>query len=121
MGDKRRFTRISFQQHVEFIHAGRVFSANLLNISLKGALFEHCGDAGLALGDFCQLCVTLGPEDKIVMDGEIAHLTLALAGLKCTSIELDSVAALRRLVEMNLGDEAAMQREFEALLSSSSE
>lgn len=116
MTDKRHFTRISFHQPVKFIHAGHVFSANLLDISLKGALFEPRGDTGLALGDACRLSIVLDSEHKIEMDGEIAHLTLTRIGLKCTGIELESITALRRLVEVNLGDEAALQREFQALL-----
>jgi len=118
MTDKRRFSRIDFQQPVKFTHAGHDYSANLLDISLKGALFEHHGDANLQLGDPCRLCVTLNPEEKIEMDGEIAHLTSSRVGLKCTNIELDSITALRCLVEMNLGDEALMQRELHALLHS---
>ena len=116
MTDKRRFARISFQQPVEFTHAGQIFSANLLDISLKGALFEQRENANLAQGDSCRLCVMLNPEEKIEMDGEVVHLTSARIGLKCTNIELDSIAALRRLVELNLGTEELMQREFHALL-----
>lgn len=118
MTDQRRFTRISFNQSVEFSHAGQVFSTSLLDISLKGALFEQHPDAHLTLGDPCRLCIELNPEEKIEMDGEIAHLTSDRIGLKCTGIELDSITALRRLVEMNLGNEELMQREFQALLHS---
>jgi len=120
MTEQRRFSRISFHQPVKFTHAGHVYSANLLDISLKGALFEHHGDARLQLGDSCQLCVTLNPEEKIEMAGEVAHLTPPRIGLRCTNIELDSITALRCLVEMNLGDEALMQRELHALLHSHS-
>ncbi|MFA7242926.1 MAG: PilZ domain-containing protein [Sulfuricellaceae bacterium] len=118
MTDKRRFTRISFHQPVTFTYAGHIFPAKLLDISLKGALIEHYGDAHMALGNSCRLNVVLDPEEKIEMDGEIVHLTQTCIGLKCTGIELDSVTALRRLVEMNLGDEDLMQREFHALLHS---
>jgi hypothetical protein len=52
------------------------------------------------------------------MDGKIAHLTADRIGMKCTDIELDSITALRRLVEMNLGNEELVQREFRALLHS---
>lgn len=116
MSDKRRFTRINFHQPVTFTHAGHIYPAKLQDISLKGALIEHYGEAHMSAGDSCRLHVILDPEDKIEMDGEITHLTKACFGLKCNGIDVDSVTALRRLVEMNLGDEELMQREFHALL-----
>jgi hypothetical protein len=118
MLDKRRFSRINFHKPVAFAYAGQVFSANLLDISLKGALIERYGDAKLTLGESCRLCITLNPEERIEMDGEIAYLTPARIGLKCTNIELESITALRRLVEINLGNDDLMQREFNALLHS---
>ncbi len=118
MTDKRRFSRIEFQQPVGFTHAGQVFSANLLDISLKGALIELHGDVHVQLGDSCRLSIALNFEEKIEMDGEVTHLTQDRVGMKCTCIDLDSITALRRLVEMNLGDEDLLQREFHALLHS---
>ena len=115
MTDKRHFTRISFHEPVTFTYAGHVFPANLLDISLKGALIEHYGDAHLYLGGSCKLSIVLSLDEKIEMDGEIVHLTQTCIGLKCRRIELDSITVLRRLVEMNLGDEELMQREFNAL------
>ena len=37
-------------------------------------------------------------------------------GLRCESIDLDSITHLRRLVEMNSGDSTILDREFASLV-----
>jgi hypothetical protein len=49
------------------------------------------------------------------MEGSIAHLEGTQVGLRCDSIDIDSLTHLRRLVELNVGDEAILQRELSAL------
>jgi hypothetical protein len=36
--------------------------------------------------------------------------------MHCTKIDLESITNLRRLVELNLGDEAALNREISAMV-----
>jgi hypothetical protein len=50
------------------------------------------------------------------MEATIVHHLANYYGLVCRDIDLESVTHLRRLVELNLGDEALAEREF-ALLS----
>ena len=38
-------------------------------------------------------------------------------GFECTRIDQQSISHLRRVVELNLGDEALLQRELKALIS----
>ena len=38
-----------------------------------------------------------------------------LVGMVCRHIDVDSISHLRRLVELNLGDEALLERELAAL------
>ena len=40
--------------------------------------------------------------------------------MRCTEIDLESMTNLRRLVELNLGDEAALNREIHAMVSAES-
>ena len=55
-------------------------------------------------------------EAVIRMEGEIAHRDGTQVGMRCTGIDLDSIAHLRRLVELNLGDEELLHRELSALV-----
>jgi hypothetical protein len=50
------------------------------------------------------------------MAGEVVHVEDGRLGLRCTEIDLESITNLRRLVELNLGDEAALHREMSAML-----
>lgn len=53
----------------------------------------------------------------IAMAGELAHVEGDHAGVLCRSIDLESITHLRRLIEVNLGDPAASERELKALIA----
>ncbi len=52
---------------------------------------------------------------RIVMEGAVAHRGDGRVGLRCTSIDMDSMIHLRRLMELNLGDPGLLERELFAL------
>jgi hypothetical protein len=52
----------------------------------------------------------------ITMETRVVHREGDDAGLRCLSIDLDSVTHLRRLVELNLGDPALLDRELSELI-----
>ena len=54
------------------------------------------------------------------MTAGIAHVDGNRAGLLCRSIDLDSVTHLRRLIELQLGDPALLERDLAELIQSSS-
>ena len=55
-------------------------------------------------------------EDCISMTAGIAHVDGNRAGLLCRSIDLDSVTHLRRLIELQLGDPALLERDLAELI-----
>ncbi len=114
--ENRRFSRVTFQMPVELDAGGRCIPCTLLDISLRGALLEVATDLALREGEACTLSVRLGEQARIDMKGKVAHREGARAGVRCESIDLDSIAHLRRLVELNLGDEDLMNRELAALI-----
>ena len=61
-----------------------------------------------------------GADVSIAMAGELAHVQGAQAGVLCRSIDLESITHLRRLIEVNLGDPTASERELKALIASAS-
>ncbi len=116
--ERRRFSRITFHRPAELDARGERATCELLDVSLKGALVEAPVGFGGRVGQACTLTIRLDAGDATVrMDGQIAHREGVQLGIRCTGIDLDSIAHLRRLVELNLGDEELLQRELSALVA----
>jgi hypothetical protein len=117
--ERRRFSRITFHRPAELdVRAGRA-SCELLDVSLKGALVETPLGFDAAVGQRCTLTIRLDAGDATIrMEGEIVHRAGTQVGLRCEEIDLDSIAHLRRLVELNVGDDELLLRELSALVSS---
>jgi hypothetical protein len=116
--ERRQFWRARFQAPAQLSLADGVHSAELLDISLKGALLELPADTTAALDEQCQLRLELGNGDEaIVMQTTVTHVDSGRrVGLRCDAVDLDSITHLRRLVQLNAGDEALLDRELKALL-----
>ena len=87
-------------------------------MSLKGALVNLPKTTFIAVGSHCKLRVKLSQLDAhIDMTADVAHAEGSMLGLQCTSIDLDSVTHLRKLIELNLGDQSLLERELKSLSS----
>ena len=113
--DRRHFQRIPFHTEVILSQTGFHWHAQLLDISLKGLLVE----GGLPTEVNPQLPVraeiALSEQQEICMQTQVAHREHHYTGFHCTSIDITSIRHLRRLVELNIGAEAA-ERELHDLL-----
>ena len=116
--ERRRFSRITFHRPAELDAQGERVSCELLDVSLKGALFEVPASARARAGQRATLTIRLDAGDAVIrMDGEVVHREGRQVGLRCREIDIDSIAHLRRLVELNLGDEDLLERELSALIA----
>lgn len=114
---KRLFTRIPFETDAVLSTFPGKHECTLVDISLKGALVERIAPWPLQTGNPCSLQIKLADgATTIHMAGEVVHVEAGRLGLRCTEIDLESITSLRRLVELNLGDEAALHREISAML-----
>jgi len=114
---RRLFTRIAFDTGVELDILSGKHACKLMDISLKGALVERPMPWQASIGEPCSLLVKLAEDGtSISMAGEVAHVEQGRLGIHCTEIDLESITNLRRLVELNLGDETALHREISAML-----
>lgn len=113
---RRQFSRIVFESGVVLQTSSGKHACKLVDISLKGALVERVTPWGERVGEPCSLVVQLADDASIRMTGEVAHVEGGRLGLHCRDIDLDSITNLRRLVELNLGDETALNREISAML-----
>jgi len=100
----------------------RHLEGTLVDISLKGALIQLQPDAVIKAYDAGTLKVKLSePGKEITVESLVVHVTNGLVGLRCISIDLDSVTDLYRLVEMNLGGYDLLERELSALIDDDSQ
>lgn len=114
--ERRSFWRAAFHSPVHLVTHHGEMTAQLLDISLKGALLETSERWGGKPGEECQVRLKLAPDAMISMSAEVMHVDGAHVGLRCKSIDIDSIAHLRRLVELNSGDPSLLNREFGSLV-----
>lgn len=114
--NRRQFTRIHFQADAHLHLPEGNCPVEVVDLSLKGALVRPEAPLFVAVGSAGRLDIALdGPDTVIAMEITVVHREGGLFGLACRSIDLDSITHLRRLVELNVGDEAILQRELTAL------
>ncbi len=112
---QRRFSRISFHSDVQLHFGQDAYLAHLLDIALKGALVALRQPLAGLVGKSCQLKLNLGGGEAIVMEGVVVHQEGLHVGIECRHIDVDSLTRLRRLAELNLGDETLLDRELSHL------
>lgn len=113
---RRHFSRILFAAQGKLLAADGNHPCQVHDLSLKGALVAPAGGQWPD-GKSCTLEVRLGDDHATVihMQAEVAHSKAEVVGLRCKEIDIDSITHLRRLIELNLGDETLLQRELHAL------
>jgi PilZ domain-containing protein len=115
--EKRRFHRISFDAECELHCRDAVWASEVLDISLKGVLVKRPENWDVPLNEPCEVIILLDDhETGIVMAVELRHIEAHRLGFKCQYIDLESATHLKRLVELNLGDQTLLEREFAHLI-----
>jgi hypothetical protein len=113
--DKRNFSRIPFDADALIKGEHGEWKSEVLDISLKGALLElpenWTGEKGTAF----ELEIKLAPDAVIYMQARVAHIEEDHIGFLCEHIDLDSITHLRRIIELNTGDEELLNRELSSL------
>lgn len=117
MENKRKFTRVLFLIEASLTIADQRYDVSLHDISLNGALVavNNKTEALLEQSGSLEFCLLEGSA-KVSMDVSVVHEHENIVGLKCDSIDLDSVTHLRRLIELNMGDEEQLHKELVQLI-----
>jgi len=114
--DRRRFSRIEFDADVRLTQEGKQYEAQLHDISLNGVLISAPRDYHLRTDMPCTLQVVLADNVIITMQVTLVHSSSSFLGFHCTSIDMDSIIHLRRLIEIDLGEPGASERVLTELL-----
>lgn len=117
MNDHRRFTRVPFAASAHLSAENTAYDVELADISLNGALLRATGDWSPRLGENVRLELALADGVTIDMQCTVAHVEPDRAGLTCHHLDVDSATHLRRLIELNLGDESQLHRELSAMIA----
>lgn len=119
--ERRRFSRIDFDARVEIAQGNKNWQAQLLDISLKGVLLAKLGPYQLEPDAPLLVKIILSDQTSIAMSAQVVHQRVDQLHLACITIDIDSISHLRRLIELNMGDAAAAERELTELIASAEE
>jgi len=131
--ERRAFARIPFEGRAWLVDGtGRRHRGRVLDLCLQGVLVGLPAAPSTEIwrpipGERLRLELELFPgEPPLRMEAAVAHVeagraegtggTETRAGLRCLHLDLEAMTRLRRLVELNLGDAEALDRELEALV-----
>ncbi len=119
--ERRKFSRIPFPAtaHLKAYKGELHLNCDVIDISLKGILISMpVGWIGEMQDKYKIDLLLENAEIVINMYARVAHLDNESVGFLCEHIDLDSISHLKRLVELNLGDETLLHRELSALINS---
>jgi hypothetical protein len=117
--EQRHFARIPFNTSATVINSrtGHKTMAELIDISFKGVLIKKPDDWQGINGEHYSVHLQLaGDEVQINLAVIAVHHEDDHIGFKTDHMDLDTATHLRRLVELNLGDESLLEREFAELI-----
>jgi len=116
MENRRQFTRILFSIKAELNVEDKTYPVSIHDISLNGALVTAVESEQSLKGKLGTLTFCLSDnESEVTMHIAVVHEQDDETGLQCNAIDIDSVTLLRRLVELNLGDNEQLDKELSQL------
>ena len=114
--NRRQFKRIDFEADTLLSQGSIVWSAHLIDLSLKGLLLQRPGNWDDSSAGIFRIDIRLAANANVEMDAELVHRGKDRLGFKCLHIGLESIQHLRRLIELNLADAQELERELGALI-----
>lgn len=118
--DRRHFYRVLFDRPATMSSGDTTWQCSLIDLSLKGALVscpaewrDETSEVTLSF----DLSEQHNDEQCISMLMGVRHHEEGVLGLECLQIDLESASLLRRLIELNLGDDELLHRQLEQLVS----
>ncbi|MCK5152765.1 MAG: PilZ domain-containing protein [Spirochaetales bacterium] len=113
MENKRYYKRINFHVEAAAKIDDKVFTGELYDIALKGALIKMNKKLMPSSGKKCHVMLKL-PYSIITLEFEakIVHQKDTFLGFRFEGADVDSITHLRRLLVLNTGDEEGIDREL---------
>ena len=104
MDGQRRFRRIPLNAEVRISRWLNKEGYELIDISLKGMLVRCGQKTGLKIGDEVKADIRPSPSLTLSFRAQLAHQEEDRLGFKFTDVDLETIAHLRRMFELNTGE-----------------
>lgn len=120
--ERRRFSRIPFDADTSLSQGNQHWPCQLLDISLKGLLinepvFNEQKPYSLDDSQPVDITIKLTDDLQIQLLAELSWRNEGQMGFTILRLDTDSISHLRRLIELNLGDSEAADRELLSLIT----
>lgn len=113
MTELRNYRRIPFHTTATIVWAQEQFPCELIDLALRGALLQTHHEVPIKVGARARVDIDLAnPELKLTFGVELIHRERNQYGFLFIDADDDTLAHLRRLLELNLGDGEQVEREF---------
>lgn len=113
--ERRRFHRIGFDAPVVLVQGDKRWDTQVQDVSLKGLLTDRPANWSADPEAPLEATLDLGGSILVTLKVALMRDQADSLGFACQHIDLDSISHLRRLVELNLGDEQLLERDLTAL------
>lgn len=115
--EKRHFSRVPFIAETQVLKRKNIYDGVIRNISLKGIMFVSDKEHELEVNDECNIKIQLQSSTLVLrFTGELVSKFVEgkekKYGFKFTKYHEEAFQHLRRLLELNLGDEEAIHSEL---------
>ncbi len=115
MTNLRHYQRVPFQTTATVQVKQQLFPCELIDLALRGALLQTDEEISTAIniGESARVNIELPDSElKLTFGAELIHHDRHQYGFLFTDADVESLAHLRRLLELNLGDGEQVDREF---------
>ncbi|HMB17037.1 MAG TPA: PilZ domain-containing protein [Pelovirga sp.] len=113
MTELRNYSRIPFHTTATILWAQEKFPCELVDLALRGALLQTKDELPIETGARAKVEIELANSElKLTFGVELIHCEQNQYGFLFIDADDESLAHLRRLLELNLGDGEQVDREF---------
>ncbi|MDN3610892.1 PilZ domain-containing protein [Vibrio ostreicida] len=116
MIERRKFSRIVYQTEALLSQRGKVVTSSVCDLSLHGLLVTSDDADSLELDSMVDVQFSLQDTDiTIALVGKIVGLNNNVIRISIDHIDIESIGHLKRLIELNVGDDELLHRDIEHL------
>jgi hypothetical protein len=115
--EKRQFTRVPFVTEVRLSQDKQLWLGHVVDISFKGILVNSSTELDFDKQKPVLAEISFDNGSSMQINAELAHHHGQFHGFRFLDTDVDGMIHLRNLIMINLGDDAACERELISLFS----